>query len=180
MTHGEQQPVSVSLFNPRLAFLASLTASLGRHLMRTVGTFIRPITWFHQLWFESSTTVSFICWLRDSIPQQQQQQQQQQNGFQTLSLPPANSIGGQQAYVAPPGAAAMAAAMNAQHANPPVGSVPVAVACPPAAEVSGQGTWTGNSTLTYTQTMQPPDPRTHHPSYCTLSIVLLCWFSIQF
>ncbi|EFX80419.1 hypothetical protein DAPPUDRAFT_304115 [Daphnia pulex] len=29
----------------------------------------------------------------------------------------------------------------------------------------GQGTWTGNSTLTYTQTMQPPDPRNHHPSY---------------
>ncbi|KAJ4450800.1 hypothetical protein ANN_02230, partial [Periplaneta americana] len=28
-----------------------------------------------------------------------------------------------------------------------------------------QGTWTGNNTLTYTQSMQPPDPRTHHPGY---------------
>jgi len=29
-----------------------------------------------------------------------------------------------------------------------------------------QGTWTGNNTLTYTQSMQPPDPRSHHPGYC--------------
>ncbi|PSN44989.1 Mothers against decapentaplegic 4 [Blattella germanica] len=28
-----------------------------------------------------------------------------------------------------------------------------------------QGTWTGNNTLTYTQSMQPPDPRSHHPGY---------------
>ncbi|XP_046996889.1 mothers against decapentaplegic homolog 4 isoform X1 [Schistocerca americana] len=30
---------------------------------------------------------------------------------------------------------------------------------------AAQGTWTGNNTLTYTQSMQPPDPRTHHPSF---------------
>lgn len=113
---------------------------------------------------------------------QQQQQQQPQNGFQTLSLPPANTVGGQQGYATQPGAAVMAVAMNAQHANSTVGSVPVAVACPPTAEVSGQGTWTGNSTLTYTQTMQPPDPRTHHPSYCILFIILLpfLFFGIRF
>lgn len=29
-----------------------------------------------------------------------------------------------------------------------------------------QGTWTGNNTLTYTQSMQPPDPRAHHPGFC--------------
>ncbi|XP_067012762.1 mothers against decapentaplegic homolog 4 isoform X2 [Anabrus simplex] len=28
-----------------------------------------------------------------------------------------------------------------------------------------QGTWTGNNTLTYTQSMQPPDPRAHHPGF---------------
>jgi len=96
----------------------------------------------------------------------------QQNGFQSLSLPPANAVGAQQNYTAQAGAPAMAIAMNPQHANASVGPVgavgavgAVAVACPPSAEVSGQGTWTGNSTLTYTQTMQPPDPRTHHPSY---------------
>lgn len=33
-------------------------------------------------------------------------------------------------------------------------------------QAQGQGTWTGNNTLTYTQSMQPPDPRNHHPGYC--------------
>ena len=28
------------------------------------------------------------------------------------------------------------------------------------------GTWTGSNTLTYTQSMQPPDNRNHHNSYC--------------
>lgn len=29
------------------------------------------------------------------------------------------------------------------------------------------GTWTGSNTLTYTQSMQPPDNRNHHTSaYC--------------
>lgn len=31
---------------------------------------------------------------------------------------------------------------------------------------AAQGTWTGSSTLTYTQSMQPPDPRSHHGGYC--------------
>lgn len=31
------------------------------------------------------------------------------------------------------------------------------------------GTWTGSSTLTYTQAMQPPDPRTIPGSYCKYS-----------
>lgn len=85
----------------------------------------------------------------------------QQNGFQPL--PPQNSVGQQQSYPPPQGVPSpMAVAMNNQ---PVVGSGPVP--CPPSgAGVSGQGTWTGNSTLTYTQTMQPPDPRNHHPSYC--------------
>ena len=85
----------------------------------------------------------------------------QQNGFQPL--PPQNTVGQQQSYAPPQGVPPpMAVAMNNQ---PVVGSVPVP--CPPAgAGVSGQGTWTGNSTLTYTQTMQPPDPRNHHPSFC--------------
>lgn len=30
----------------------------------------------------------------------------------------------------------------------------------------GQGTWTGPNTLTYTQSMQPPDSRTSHNAYC--------------
>lgn len=30
----------------------------------------------------------------------------------------------------------------------------------------GQGTWTGSNTLTYTQSMQPPDSRTSHNAYC--------------
>lgn len=29
-----------------------------------------------------------------------------------------------------------------------------------------QGTWSGPNTLTYTQTMLPPDPRSSHNSYC--------------
>lgn len=28
------------------------------------------------------------------------------------------------------------------------------------------GTWTGSNTLTYTQSMQPPDNRNHHATYC--------------
>lgn len=32
------------------------------------------------------------------------------------------------------------------------------------------GTWTGSNTLTYTQTMQPPDNRNHHGSYCKLDL----------
>lgn len=32
--------------------------------------------------------------------------------------------------------------------------------------VGAGGTWTGSSTLTYTQSMQPPDPRTHSTGYC--------------
>lgn len=28
------------------------------------------------------------------------------------------------------------------------------------------GTWTGSNTLTYTQSMQPPDNRNHHTAYC--------------
>ena len=86
----------------------------------------------------------------------------QQNGFQPL--PPPGTVGAC-SYSGPqstlPGAPAMAVPMNNQ---PVVGSVPQ-VAGQPAAGVSGHGTWTGNSTLTYTQTMQPPDPRSHHPSY---------------
>lgn len=31
---------------------------------------------------------------------------------------------------------------------------------------SAQGTWKGSNTLTYTQSMQPPDPRTQHSAYC--------------
>lgn len=38
------------------------------------------------------------------------------------------------------------------------------------AQAQAQGTWTGNNTLTYTQSMQPPDPRTHHPGYCKILI----------
>lgn len=33
----------------------------------------------------------------------------------------------------------------------------------------GQGTWAGPNTLTYTQSMQPPDSRTSHNAYCK------CW-----
>lgn len=85
----------------------------------------------------------------------------QQNGFQPLNSQ--NTVGQQQSYAPPQGVPPpMAVAMNNQ---PVVGSG--SVSCPPSgAGVSGQGTWTGNSTLTYTQTMQPPDPRNHHPSYC--------------
>lgn len=37
----------------------------------------------------------------------------------------------------------------------------------------GQGTWTGPNTLTYTQTMQPPDPRTSsHNAYCKCSVFI--------
>ncbi|XP_046649745.1 mothers against decapentaplegic homolog 4-like [Daphnia pulicaria] len=83
----------------------------------------------------------------------------QQNGFQPLT--PQNSVGQQQSYVPPQSVPPPLVAMSNQ---PVVGSGPVP--CPPTgAGVSGQGTWTGNSTLTYTQTMQPPDPRNHHPSY---------------
>lgn len=34
--------------------------------------------------------------------------------------------------------------------------------------VGAGGTWTGSSTLTYTQSMQPPDPRTHSTGYCNV------------
>lgn len=34
---------------------------------------------------------------------------------------------------------------------------------------AAQGTWTGSNTLTYTQSMQPPDNRTHHTSYCNIN-----------
>lgn len=33
------------------------------------------------------------------------------------------------------------------------------------------GTWTGSNTLTYTQSMQPPDSRNHHNTYCTTTSV---------
>lgn len=36
---------------------------------------------------------------------------------------------------------------------------------------SAQGTWTGQNTLSYTQSIQPPDPRSSHNSYCK-SIVI--------
>lgn len=32
------------------------------------------------------------------------------------------------------------------------------------------GTWTGSNTLTYTQSMQPPDNRNHHTNYCKASL----------
>lgn len=34
------------------------------------------------------------------------------------------------------------------------------------------GTWTGSNTLTYTQSMQPPDNRNHHSAYCKLFVQL--------
>lgn len=37
---------------------------------------------------------------------------------------------------------------------------------PGAAHNGAQGTWSGQHTLTYTQTMCPPDPRNSHTSYC--------------
>ena len=86
----------------------------------------------------------------------------QQNGFQPL--PPPNPVGpaGYRAQPQQPPPAPMVVSMTSQQPGV-VG--PVAVAGPPSAGVSGQGTWTGNSTLTYTQTMQPPDPRSHHPGF---------------
>lgn len=33
-----------------------------------------------------------------------------------------------------------------------------------------QGTWKGSNTLTYTQSMQPPDPRSQHNNYCKQNI----------
>lgn len=36
------------------------------------------------------------------------------------------------------------------------------------------GTWTGSSTLTYTQAMQPPDPRSISGGYCKYFFVILC------
>ncbi len=91
---------------------------------------------------------------------------QQNGGFQPL--PPQSNVVQQQQQqtYAPtqPGPPAMTGSMPNQ---PVVGSVPVPCA-PVVTGVSGQGTWTGNSTLTYTQTMQPPDPRNHHPNFCNL------------
>lgn len=90
----------------------------------------------------------------------------QQNGFQPL--PPQNTVGQQSYQTASQQSAgpqqSMNVAMNSQQ-QPVIGSTPVP--CPPnGAGASGQGTWTGNSTLTYTQTMQPPDPRNQHQTYC--------------
>ena len=88
----------------------------------------------------------------------------QQNGFQPL--PPQNTVGQQSYQTAPQQSTgpqqSMNVAMNSQQ-QPVIGSAPVP--CPPNG-ASGQGTWTGNSTLTYTQTMQPPDPRNQHQTYC--------------
>lgn len=87
----------------------------------------------------------------------------QQNGFQPL--PPQNTVGQQSYQTAPQQSTgpqqSMNVAMNSQQ-QPVIGSAPVP--CPPNG-ASGQGTWTGNSTLTYTQTMQPPDPRNQHQTY---------------
>lgn len=35
---------------------------------------------------------------------------------------------------------------------------------------TGDGTWTRSNTLTYTQSMQPPDNRNHHTTYCKYRI----------
>lgn len=37
---------------------------------------------------------------------------------------------------------------------------------PPAPSNGSQGTWTGQNTLSYTQSIQPSDPRATHNSYC--------------
>lgn len=49
---------------------------------------------------------------------------------------------------------------------------------PPSQPVSSIGqqftgaTWTGSNTLTYTQSMQPPDNRSHHTAYCKWGYLL--------
>lgn len=42
---------------------------------------------------------------------------------------------------------------------------PQTYSSPPGGGGGAQGTWTGSNTLTYTQSMQPPDPRAHHLTY---------------
>lgn len=56
---------------------------------------------------------------------------------------------------------------------------------PPAPSHNGaQGTWSGPNTLTYTQTMLPPDPRSSHNNYCKRTIfchwLLLSYSSFEF
>lgn len=43
---------------------------------------------------------------------------------------------------------------------------------------TGGGTWTGSSTLSYTQSMQPPDNRNHHNVYCKCNLLFI--FKINF
>lgn len=42
-----------------------------------------------------------------------------------------------------------------------------------------QGTWKGSNTLTYTQSMQPPDNRSHHTAYCKLIVFIIIRFNIR-
>lgn len=37
------------------------------------------------------------------------------------------------------------------------------------------GTWTGANTLTYTQSMQPPENRNHHNNYCKFFHLFTCF-----
>ncbi|XP_055903601.1 mothers against decapentaplegic homolog 4 isoform X2 [Eupeodes corollae] len=67
----------------------------------------------------------------------------QQNGYVTMASQQPNTLQ-TQTYTQPP---------------PPQGVGGVVAAA------AAQGTWTGSSTLTYTQSMQPPDVRSHHGGY---------------
>lgn len=92
--------------------------------------------------------------------QQSMSPHMQQNGFGNAppgQAPPPGSYG-QQVQAAPPQTAN----------NAPQGNVNNSVAPSGQGNTTGgvaAGTW-GSSTLTYTQSMQPPDPRAHMGSYC--------------
>lgn len=85
---------------------------------------------------------------------------QQQNGY----VPQPSSQGaGANSYGAsqPPSAQQQASAGNQPNAGG------AAQASGGAGGGGAAGTWTGPNTLTYTQSMQPPDPRSLPASYCT-------------
>ncbi|XP_060645855.1 mothers against decapentaplegic homolog 4 isoform X2 [Drosophila nasuta] len=94
----------------------------------------------------------------------QQQQQQQQNGYVTQST-------GQNAGAGNYGATQASSAQQQQQQQATQGNAGGAAGAQSSGGGGGAaGTWTGPNTLTYTQSMQPPDPRSLPGAYWNSSL----------
>lgn len=148
-TSSPSDPTGLGLQQPQQAVTASVTNSQPSNYYGS------PTT--SQI---NVNEAKFNATLNNSGTQQSISSQMQQNGYAQTTYGPT-----------------VAGGNNAQNANATssggAGSVPSGPNGTPAA-----GTWTGSSTLTYTQAMQPPDPRAISDGYCKYESFLKSTFFI--